>query len=347
MSTPPRAEGRSPYIVSPAYDWSLFLLPPTMALIVGILIAGSEFADGMFEFWEQDVTWSRLLIGIFIHAHLVAVFFRSHGNPKIRKLYPRRFLLVPPLLYAAMMMSPWVLVSVSVLATFWDVYHSGLQTFGFARIYDGRAGNDPQEGRRLDWWLNHLLYAGPILAGATMMDHFEDFHEFRMVGSVFFTSIPAFMESNQRYFAWAVIAAGTLFLLYYLFANYRLHRAGRTVSPQKVFLLTTTGACSIYTWGFNSWGEAFFIMNLFHALQYFGLVWASEKKHMVRLFRLENAFLGKQIAWLLFFSLVFGYGYFVEALDAEITWLWGITLVVAIMHFWYDGFIWSVAKRQV
>jgi hypothetical protein len=49
---------------------------------------------------------------------------------------------------------------VSVLATFWDVYHSALQTFGFARIYDRKAGNDPMVGRRLDWHLNQLLYAG-------------------------------------------------------------------------------------------------------------------------------------------------------------------------------------------
>jgi hypothetical protein len=70
------------------------------------------------------------------------------------------------------------MVGVSVLVTFWDVYHSALQTFGFARIYDARAGNDPAVSRRLDWWLNQLFYVGPILAGATMMDHFEDFEEF-------------------------------------------------------------------------------------------------------------------------------------------------------------------------
>ncbi len=56
----------------------------------------------------------------------------------------------------------------------------------------------------------------------------------------------------------------------------------------------STGLVSIYTWGFNTWGEAFFIMNVFHAVQYFGIV-----------------------------------------------------LVMSIMHFWYDGFIWSVQKKQV
>jgi hypothetical protein len=25
----------------------------------------------------------------------------------------------------------------------------------------------------------------------------------------------------------------------------------------------------------------------------------------------------------------------------------GVTLVVSLMHFWYDGFIWSVRRREV
>ncbi len=49
----------------------------------------------------------------------------------------------------------------------------------------------------------------------------------------------------------------------------------------------------------------------------------------------------------LFIGLGGAYGYWVEALDADIEWLWAITMVVSIMHFWYDGFIWSVRQNQV
>jgi hypothetical protein len=131
----------SRYIVSQAYDCAFFLLPPTLALCLGIVISGSSVANQYFELYDQDVTWSGLLIGVFIHAHLVAVVFRSHGNTAIRHLHPYRFLLVPVLLYLAMVSSTWVLISVLVLATFWDVYHSALQTFWFARIYDRKAGD--------------------------------------------------------------------------------------------------------------------------------------------------------------------------------------------------------------
>jgi hypothetical protein len=48
-----------------------------------------------------------------------------------------------------------------------------------------------------------------------------------------------------------------------------------------------------------------------------------------------------------FVGLAFAYGYGVEAVDGGVQWLWGFALVVPILHFWYDGFIWSVRKKQV
>lgn len=338
---------RAAYIVGPAYDWLLFLLPPWLALSIGYLVKDSWVSSDTIEWAGYEQTLVGLLIGVFIHAHLFAVFFRSHGNPTVFSRFKVRFLMAPPLLFLGMVTSNWILISVSVLATFWDVYHSALQTFGFARIYDAKQGNDPSVSRRLDWWLNQLLYAGPILAGATMLDHFQDFNEFEEVGAVFFTTIPAYMEGYQKYYAWAVIYAGCMFLFFYMFSQIRLASEGYRISSLKVFLLVSTGFVSIFAWGFNSWGEAFLIMNFFHALQYFGIVWARERSNLVRLFRLKQNMRGYSIALLMFFGITFGYGFWVETLDTSMTVLWAITLTVSIMHFWYDGFIWSVQKKQV
>ena len=49
----------------------------------------------------------------------------------------------------------------------------------------------------------------------------------------------------------------------------------------------------------------------------------------------------------LFVLPALAYGVWVESIDTDLTWLWTATLTVSIMHFWYDGFIWSVRKRQV
>jgi hypothetical protein len=343
LPSPPR----SGFIAGRAYDLLLFLLPPTYALVLGIAISGTAFADRSVRFYGQQISLAALAVGVLVHAHLFAVVFRSHADRQVFRRHPVRFAVVPLVLFTAMVSSSWVIVSASVLATFWDVYHSGAQTFGFARIYDVRRGNDPAVGRRLDWWLNQILYAGPIVGGAVMLAHFGDFREFDSVGATFFDAVPVFMEGHQRIFTWCILGGGTAFLVFYVAAYVRLARRGYRISPQKVFLLTTTGACSIYTWGFNSFGQAFFIMNLFHAVQYFGIVWWAEKKNLLRLFRVEGSRLAVPVAVGLFLALPVGYGVFAMAVDTGVASLWAITLVVSLMHFWYDGFVWSVRRHEV
>ena len=318
-----------------------------LALGLGIAINESRLDTQDLDLWGYDSSLASLFIGTFIFAHLVAVVFRSHANPGIFRAYPLRFTLVPIVLFTAMISSLWVTVAVSVVATFWDVYHSSLQTFGIGRIYDMRCGNGVEAGRSLDWYLNLLLYARPIAAGATLMDHIEDFEEFQEVGALLLVSIPARVEANSAYLTWAVLAFGTPFLIHYVWSYRRLHRQGYDVSLQKTALLASTGLCSIYnTWGFNSFGQAFFIMNFFHALQYFAIVWWSEKRNLVRLLRLERAKLGPVLALALLVGACFAYGLWAEAV-VEDGWGLRLVLVVAVMHFWYDGFIWSVRKKQV
>ena len=68
---------------------------------------------------------------------------------------------------------------------------------------------------------------------------------------------------------------------------------------------------------------------------------------MMSLFRLRNVRCGELFTLMLFLGLAFGYGLWVEALAPSATTVFRLALVVAIMHFWYDGFIWSVRKNQI
>jgi hypothetical protein len=155
------------------------------------------------------------------------------------------------------------------------------------------------------------------------------------------------VQSNQRYLTWAILVAGTLLLIAYVYTHWLMHRRGHRVSPLKVYLVASTGLCSIYTWGFNSWGEAFFIMNLFHAVQYLALVWAMEKRRIMSRLRVSESPRGKLMALAVFLGAVSAYGLGAELLDPDFKTLWALTMVVSLMHFWYDGFIWSVARKQV
>ncbi len=341
-----QAAKKSPWIIGPWFDSLFFTLSPVLALVLGIVISGADLPQRSFMLGNYSNTFANSFIGTFIFAHLFIVFFRSHLNGAIFRTHPLRFTVVPVVLWMAMNFSPWTAVSVAVLATWWDVYHSSLQTFGIGRIYDMKLGNDPTVGRQLDRWINLLLYAGPILAGATLMDHVEDFEDFDEVGSIFFSSIPVLVESNRQYFTWTILGLGLPFLGYYVFAYWRLQQKGYRVSPQKVLLLVSTGLVSIYTWGFNTFGEAFFIMNFFHAWQYFALVWWSERKNLVSVAHVQNVSWGMPLIFVIFLSVGLGYGLWAEMLNTNSAVFFNLAIVVSIMHFWYDGFIWSVRKKQ-
>lgn len=340
------------YIVGAFYDNIFFITSPLLALLLGILIAFSSLPSMHVTIAGHEGSPDSIFLGSFIMAHLFIVFFRSNGNQKIYQMYPYRFTLVPLVLFCALCFSKWVAISASVLATWWDVYHSSLQTFGLGRIYDARAGNDKNVGRRLDFLLNLLIYAGPILAGTVLMSHTRDFRDYEAVKAMLFSHVGDYIDSKQIYLRWVILGAGIPFIAFYLFSYWRYAQQGYQVSTQKVVLLASTAAVSIYTWGFNSFGQAFFIMNFFHAFQYFGIVWWSEKKTMMGLFRLQDVKWGKWATLALFVGIGAAYGLWAEICDmgtvsSGLDLGWNVTIVVSLMHFWYDGFIWSVRKSQV
>lgn len=343
----------SPFIVNPAYDYICFIFCPLIAFLLGYLVTlkinpGSSQWLSFAE--ESRKTFHHIFYTPFIFAHLVLVFFRSHLNKKIFQLYPFRFAVVPVALLFAMLLSNWVLAFCGMIAIWWDVYHSSLQTFGLARIYDRKKDNDPNVGRRLDYWLNIVIYAGPILAGVNFIQHvLFSTQELGLVQTALSTEAPVFIASGKKYISWVTICIGCLYLVYYVMAYWDLHRKGYYVSFQKVLLLISTAICTLFAWGFNSFGEGFFIVNFFHAFQYFALVWWSEKNNMVKLMRTNKMALGKVITFVLMIGLTFGYGFWADKAN---TGEYGkqamaITLVVSLMHFWYDGFIWSVRKKQI
>jgi hypothetical protein len=346
------AKPSSGYIVSAAYDNIFFITSPLWALALGIAITFTSLHSSEITIFSHTNSPEKILLGSFIMSHLFIVFFRSNGNKKIYELYPLRFTVVPLALFLAMCVSHWVAITASVLATWWDVYHSSLQTFGLGRIYDARAGNDATVGRRLDYLLNILIYAGPILAGSVLMAHTRDFQDYEAVNAMLFAHMGDYIDSKQRYLQFVVMAFGIPFIGYYLWSYWRYHKQGYKISPQKVVLLASTAAVSIYTWGFNTFGQAFFIMNFFHAFQYFGIVWWSEKKTMMNLFQLQNVAWGKWATLALFLGIAGAYGFWAQVADSGtmasgLDLGWNAVIVVALMHFWYDGFIWSVRKSQV
>ncbi len=307
-------------------DWIHLVLAPVWALGLGLLLALTPLATWKLSAFGLSGSPSDAFLGAFIMAHLVIVFFRSHGNAEIRARHPVRFWIVPPALLLLLVFSSPARTAAAALAVWWDVYHSSLQTFGLGRIFDRNAGNDPESGRALDLALSLLLYAGPILSGSMLLFHASPLYS--LEGGAWVSALIAFQPRIRL----LVIAAALLFLVLYFETYAVLVERGYRPPREKVALHLGTAAVSVWAWGFNPLGMALFIMNFFHAWQYFALVARYERRNFGLPVLVGSGFL---------YGAVFG------ILGELSAWALSVTLVVSLMHFWYDGFVWSVRRKEV
>jgi hypothetical protein len=344
----------SGFIIGPVADAILIIGAPLLALFIAIPLFAVDAQHFMWTILGQKTDIRQGFITAFIEGHLVLVYFRSHGNPQIFRNHPWRFTIIPAALMIGMASSPHLLGIIGVVAVWWDVYHSSLQTFGFGRIYDAKVKNNPSAGRLLDIWMNLFLYTGPVLAGAHFVDHIMHCQNSLTVFAMdqsFLSDLlgrraPEFLVTHKDYLMVAVLSCGIPFVGYYLFSYYRLQQGGYRVSWQKVWLYIITGSVSIYAWGFRSFFDGFWVMNFFHALQYFAIVVFVEQKNLRSLFRVDRLRSGKFVASFWVVSLCMLYGLWVST-QATGSWMASFAMTTSIMHFWYDGFIWSVKKHQV
>ena len=147
---------------------------------------------------------------------------------------------------------------------------------------------------------------------------------------------------------WILIAAGSLYAAYYVFAYRKLVREGYRVSRQKIMLLVSTAVASIYAYGFLPPIEALFVANFFHGLQYFAIVWWTERRNIGRVTGSSSLRVGRWAALAVFLVVLLLLGIGNEASrNSQVQWLVSLAVLVSLLHFWYDGFVWSVSRKQV
>lgn len=316
--------------------------PLASAMLVWLWIGGAALLPAAAG--EAAIAALAVGVSVLTFAHLIAVAPRAYLNREVFEANRRRLTIVPVLLVAALTLSPALLLVGGVVAVFWDVHHSAMQTFGLGRIYDMKAGNGPLVLRRADLRLNWALYVGPIAAGASLLEHLASLEGLRPLGWSAVAALPSIAESHLLGIREAAIAAW-LAVVGWAAWDYRCAaRQGYRLPVQKAALLGSTGFVSIAAWGFATPIVAFAIINLFHAVQYFALVWLKEGGRIAaasgRIATLRLGALG------LFLALCAGFG-FAYHYGRDWSWFAGAFIACSLLHFWYDSFVWSVRKKQV
>ncbi len=336
LNDPARAIG------GPVFDAMLFW---------GIPLLCFTFVQGWmgFAMRAQPATGEAMAVGlvalstIVTYAHLFAVTPRAYLNRDVYDSNRRRLTVVPLLLLAALFASPLCLLVGGLVAVFWDVHHTAMQNFGLGRIYDMKAGNRPDALRTVDLRLNWVLYVGPILTGTSLFTHFGTFQ--RLDGSALhmLTALPGLVEQHSGLLRTLGIVAWIITIGWAAFAYLRARAQGYHIPAHKAALLLSTGTVSILAWGFSPPIIAFAAINLYHAIQYFALVWLKEGKTMGG--RLKRP---GWSALLVFLAVCGGVGVAYQAASkGGMTWIMAPFIACSLLHFWFDSFVWSVTKKRV
>jgi len=298
--------------------------------------------------------WSAEDIYLFVAAfgamgHHLPGMIRAYGDRALFQRFRWRFIFAPVfLVVVCAAFSVWDLKAIVLVAFIWGVWHGMMQTYGFCRIYDAKVGSFAEITRRVDFALCAIWFATAVLLSPQRMtDTLETYYS---AGGPFIP--PALLRAGQQGLLTLALLVSAVFLANFIW----LWSSGKRPSPVKLVLLITSIS---FWWYCNNIvasvlvGVALF--EVFHDVQYLSLVWIYNRKRvesdrsigcfMRFVFRRSGALVG------LYVGLIFAYGalgYYKSSIGIDVVKriLTGVVTASALLHFYYDGFIWKVREKS-
>ncbi len=335
------------YISSRRFDNLFIIGTPVLALLTIALVCEPRMQTGEFLFNPKTPQWLIVFSMIITQSHVMLVFLRSHMNNHVLRRFPYRFTVVPLLLLASLWLSPLVFGIMGFVALYWDEWHSVMQIFGFGRIYDAKIGNDPNVGRKLDMGMCFVLGLLPHLILLTSIPE-----EVRSQG--LHTYLELDLDIAEKYGGYISAARNPLiyfgvgYFLFYIWYYRKLAKTGYKFSKAKLSLFATTGITTLIIASVYAVADAAYFGNIYHAFQYYFIVYITEGTLLPQKFgqKKEN---NKATVAICFF-IVLWITVLVAILRSKteaLGFLGAFWLMTSLLHFWYDGFIWSVRKQEV
>jgi Flp pilus assembly protein TadD len=330
---------------------SLWILDPwrDLALVVGapaiilpaLWIAASRFTPDQIYLFVAS-------FGAVGH-HLPGMM-RAYGDCDLFARFKYRFLAAPLFLAGTcVLFVVRDLNAIVLIAYLWGVWHGLMQTYGFLRIYDAKVGAVAKRTARIDLamcltWFGAAVLLSPTRMGKVLGDYY------RAGGAAI---APSVVETITSLWLAATIAATVAFAAHTALES----RRGRAPNPAKLALLVV----SIAFWWYSNVAVSNMLVGIalfevFHDVQYLTIVWIFNVNRVERnpgigrftrfLFRRSWALGG------LYLGLIGAYGA-LNLLPAGVSnpaigrALTGLLTASALLHFYYDGFIWKVREPVV
>lgn len=329
----------SPWILDRWRDLVLFVGTPVLLIPI--------FTAAQARWSAQDIF---LFVGAFgAMGHHLPGMIRAYGDRTLFSRFKIRFIVAPIAILAVCIWSSiYDIQAVQLVAMAWGIWHGMMQTYGFGRIYDAKASARAASRARIDLALCVAWFSGAVLLSPMRFRTLLDLY-YESGGPV--VSPSAIIGSRSAVVA--VLAAVTLVFFWRQWSDWR---AGRGSSLVKITLLVSSIA---FWWYCNNGVQNILVgialFEVFHDVQYLSIVWIYNRTRVERdstirgfmrfVFRRSGALIGVYVGLVLAYGAI---GLTQSAITAE--WirhgLIGMVTASALLHFYYDGFIWKVREPE-
>jgi Tfp pilus assembly protein PilF len=329
----------SPWILDRWRDLVLFVGTPVLLIPI--------FTAAQARWSAQDIF---LFVGAFgAMGHHLPGMIRAYGDRALFDRFKIRFVVAPLAILAVCVWSSiYDVQAVQLVAMAWGIWHGMMQTYGFCRIYDAKASARAAARARIDLALCFAWFSAAVLLSPM---------RFRTLFELYYESGgPVVASAAVEAIRTAVVVALALVTVVFLWRQWSDWRAARGASPVKITLLVSSIA---FWWYCNNGVQNILVgialFEVFHDVQYLAIVWIYNRTRVERdksiggfmrfVFRRSGALIGVYV------GLVMAYGAF-GLTSSAVTALWirhiliGIVTASALLHFYYDGFIWKVRETQ-
>lgn len=329
----------SPWILDRWRDLLLFVGTPVLLIPI--------FAAAQTRWSAQDIF---LFVGAFgAMGHHLPGMIRAYGDRALFNRFKARFVIAPLVLLAVCVWaSLYNIQAIQLVALTWGIWHGLMQTYGFCRIYDAKASATAAARARADFALCLTWFSAAVLLSPMRLRSLLDVY-YESGGPL----IPAGVISGART---GVLGVVVLVTLAFLWRHWRDWRTSGTTSPIKMTLL----ASSIAFWWYCNNGVQNILVGIalfevFHDVQYLSIVWIYNRTRVERdqsirgfmrfVFRRSGSLIGVYVGLVLAYGSIAltTSGVSAESIRHLLT---GVVTASALLHFYYDGFIWKVRETQ-
>jgi len=333
-----------PWISDSRVDAACFIATP---LLIAPLFALAQLKLSVAE------------IGIAVGAlgstgHHLPGMIRAYGDRALFRRFRHRFILAPILLLVfCIWLANTDMQALLAIVVLWGAWHGMAQVYGILRIYDARAGSTAPLTASLDRWMCIAWFGAGLL--------FSDGRMAGLLETLYEAGLPLLPASRIYGFQslWGLAtAAVTLAFFANLIAQWRM---GAPVSPLKIALMITS--FGFWWYAMVAIGNAILgvaLFEVFHDVQYLAITWIFNRKRVEADHSMGpvSRFLFRpgRLKIALYVGLVFSYGVAIhlvgrlglEVVEAEILQrsLVSVVAASALLHFYYDGFIWKLRERS-